>query len=92
MRQPRSRPGEPAGQVNCAALPGDVTANALEPRGPMQATTITPDSLSSDSHVEATSHPLILNVTSLSDAIQAPVSGHDDRELRRSGELRCSAE
>ena len=29
--------GEPAAQVNYAALPGDVTANALEPSGPMQA-------------------------------------------------------
>ena len=37
-------------------------------------TTITPDNLSSASHVEDTIHPLILNVTSLSDAIQAPVS------------------
>jgi hypothetical protein len=37
-------------------------------------TTITPDNLSSASHVEDTSHPLILNVTSLSDAIQAPAS------------------
>ena len=36
-------------------------------------TTITPDNLSSASHVEDTI-PLILNVTSLSDAIQAPVS------------------
>ena len=37
-------------------------------------TTITPDNLSSASHVEDTIHPLILDVTSLSDAIQAPVS------------------
>src|SRR6266403_1857991 len=37
-------------------------------------TTITPDNLSSASHVEATTPPLILDVTSLSDAIQAPVS------------------
>ena len=37
-------------------------------------TTITPDNLSSASYVEDTSHPLILNVTSLSDAIEAPVS------------------
>ena len=37
-------------------------------------TTITPDNLSSALHVEDTIHPLILNVTSLSDAIQAPVS------------------
>jgi hypothetical protein len=29
--------GEPAAQVNYAALPGDVTVNALEPSGPMQA-------------------------------------------------------
>ena len=29
--------GEPAAQVNYAALPGDVTANLLEPSGPMQA-------------------------------------------------------
>jgi len=35
-------------------------------------TTITPDNLSSASHVEDT--PLILDVTSLSDAIEAPVS------------------
>ena len=37
-------------------------------------TTITPDNLSSASHVEATIDPLIPNETSLSDAIQAPVS------------------
>ena len=37
-------------------------------------TTITPDNLSSASHVEDTIHPSILDVTSLSDAIQAPVS------------------
>src|SRR6476619_7229941 len=37
-------------------------------------TTITPDNLASALHVEDTSHPLILDVTSLSDAIQAPVS------------------
>jgi hypothetical protein len=37
-------------------------------------TTITPDDLSSASHVEATIQPSVLNVTSLSDAIQAPVS------------------
>ena len=37
-------------------------------------TTITPDNFSSASHVEDTIHPLILNVTSLSDAIKAPVS------------------
>ena len=29
--------GEPAAQVNYAALPGDVTANPLELSGPMQA-------------------------------------------------------
>ena len=29
--------GEPAAPVNYAALPGDVTANPLEPSGPMQA-------------------------------------------------------
>ena len=66
--------GEPAAQVNYAALPGDVTANLLEPSGPMQDATIPPDNLSSALHVEDTSHPLILDVTSLSDAIQAPVS------------------
>ena len=37
-------------------------------------TTITPDNLSSVSDAEDTSQPLILNVTSLSDAIEAPVS------------------
>ena len=37
-------------------------------------TTITHDNLSSASHVEDTIHPLIPNVTSLSDASQAPVS------------------
>ena len=37
-------------------------------------TTITPDNHSSASHVEDTINPLILNVTSLSDAIEAPVS------------------
>ena len=37
-------------------------------------TTITPDNLSSALHAEDTSQPLILNVTSLSDAIEAPVS------------------
>ena len=37
-------------------------------------TTITPDNHSSASHVEDTLNPLILNVTSLSDAIEAPVS------------------
>ena len=37
-------------------------------------TTITPDNLSTASHLEATTPPLILDVTSLSDAIQAPVS------------------
>jgi hypothetical protein len=29
--------GDPAAQVNYAALPGEVTAKALEPGGPMQA-------------------------------------------------------
>ncbi len=37
-------------------------------------TTITPDNHSSASHVEDAVHPLIRNVTSPSDAIQAPVS------------------
>ena len=37
-------------------------------------TTITPDNHSSASHVEDTLNPLILNATSLSDAIGAPVS------------------
>jgi hypothetical protein len=60
--------------VNYAALPGDVTANALEPSGPMQDATITPDNLSSASHVEDTIPPLIPDVTGPSDAIQAPVS------------------
>src|SRR6476646_10586036 len=41
--------GEPVAQVNYAALPGDVTANALEPSGPLQDTTIAPDTLSSAS-------------------------------------------
>ena len=36
--------------------------------------TITPENSSSASHVEDTIHPSILNVTSLSDAIQVPVS------------------
>ena len=71
------------------------------PSGPMQDATITPDNLSSALHVEDTSHPLILDVTSLSDAIQAPVSDLqpevtrrgplDDRRACRSGELRRSA-
>jgi hypothetical protein len=37
-------------------------------------TPITPDNLSSAPHVEDTNHPLILNVTSLPDAIHAPAS------------------
>ena len=39
VRQPRSRPGEPADQVNYAALPGDVTAllGDVTASGPMQA-------------------------------------------------------
>jgi hypothetical protein len=37
-------------------------------------TTITPENPSSASHVDDTAHPSVLNVTNLSDAIQAPVS------------------
>src|SRR5258705_2526484 len=57
-----------------AESPGESPTHPAAPSGPMQDATITPDNLSSALHVEDTSHPLILNVTSLSDAIQAPAS------------------
>jgi hypothetical protein len=64
---------EPTTPVIYAALPGDMV-NAAEPGGSMQHTTITPDDLSSASHVADTLPPSTLDATSLSDAIQAPVS------------------
>ena len=56
------------------AKPVDATKRFADHSERDSDTTITPDNLSSALHVEDTSHPLILNVTSLSDAIQAPVS------------------
>jgi hypothetical protein len=60
--------------LSTASHVGDIVSTAPTTAIAHSDTTIAPDNLSSALHVEATTPPLILDVTSLSDAIQAPVS------------------